>query len=54
MDSNHHIDFDMVRSNSTYQQEFNSWLTDSSIPSTSLLTDFDGGVVGGRGVAPRH
>ena len=54
MDSNHHIDFDMVRSNSTYQQEFNSWLTDSSIPSTSLLTEFNEGVVGGRGAAPRH
>ncbi len=54
MDSNHHIDFDMVRSNSTYQQEFNSWLTDSSIPSASLLTDFGGGVTDGRNAAPRH
>ena len=54
VDAYHHIDFDKVRSNSTYQQEFNSRLTDSSIPSASLLTEFNEGVVGGRGAALRH
>lgn len=54
VDAYHHINFDKVRSNSTYQQEFNSWLTDSSIPSTSLLTDFGGGVTDGRNATPRH
>ena len=54
VDAYHHINFDKVRSNSTYQQEFNSWLTDSSIPSVSLLTEFNEGVVGGRNAAPRH
>lgn len=54
VDAYHHINFDMVLSNSTYQQEFNSWLTDSSIPSASLLTDFGGGVTDGRNAAPRH
>ena len=54
VDAYHHIDFDMVLSSSTYQQEFNSWLTDSSIPSANLLTEFNEGVVGGRGAAPRH
>ena len=54
VDAYHHIDFDMVRSNSIYQQEFNSWLTDSSIPSASLLTDFGGGVTDGRNATPRH
>lgn len=54
VDAYHHIDFDKVRSNSTYQQEFNSWLTDSSIPSVSLLTEFNEGVVGGRNATPRH
>ena len=53
VDAYHHINFDKVRSNSTYQQEFNSWLTDSSIPSVSLLTEFNKGVVGGRNAAPK-